>query len=309
MSDYSRRRFLQYGLGAGAAIGFPVTAGRAVKAGQVPDAGRVGVAGPKLKRFAERLPVPGAGIVVASPRAPGEYAFTLRQIRRRLHSQLPPTPFWAYDDGSGLSGQAGSFGMAIVARTGTPLHVSYTHRPPAVYPSWIPVDTRLSESGKAVRILTHLHGGFVSGASDGNPELMPRGFGPGQTQTVFYPNQGPHQSARQMWFHDHADGDTRLNVFAGLAAAYIIRDSHDTGAEPNPIGLPGGRYEIPLVIQDRQFNPDGTFRYPVSDIPGVTWIGEYFGDVMLVNGKVWPYLEVEPRLYRFRVLKAATRGS
>ena len=49
----------------------------------------------------------------------------------------------------------------------------------------------------------------------------------------------------------------------------------------------------------------GAFRYPVSDIPGVTWIGEYFGDVMLVNGKVWPYLEVEPRLYRFRILNGA----
>jgi spore coat protein A, manganese oxidase len=56
------------------------------------------------------------------------------------------------------------------------------------------------------------------------------------------------------------------------------------------------------VIQDRQFNPDGTFRYPVSGIPGVVWIGEYFGDVMLVNGKVWPFLDVEPRLYRFRIL-------
>ena len=97
-------------------------------------------------------------------------------------------------------------------------------------------------------------------------------------------------------------GTTRLNVFAGLAAAYILRDAFDTGTEPNPIGIPGGAYEIPLVIQDRQFNADGTFRYPVSDIAGATWIGEYFGDVMLVNGKVWPFLDVEPRMYRFRIL-------
>ena len=97
-------------------------------------------------------------------------------------------------------------------------------------------------------------------------------------------------------------GATRLNVFAGLAAAYILRDQYDTGAEPNPIGIPGGAYEIPLVIQDRQFNLDGTFLYPTSDIEGATWIGEYFGDVMLVNGKVWPFLNVEPRLYRFRIL-------
>jgi spore coat protein A len=91
-------------------------------------------------------------------------------------------------------------------------------------------------------------------------------------------------------------------VFAGLAGAYILRDEYDTGTEDNPIGIPAGRYEIPLVIQDRLFNPDGTMLYPKSGIPGAVWIGEYFGDVMLVNGKVWPFLDVEPRLYRFRVL-------
>ena len=150
--------------------------------------------------------------------------------------------------------------------------------------------------------MTHLHGGFVAADSDGNPAVTPNGFGPGETQTVFYTNQPPQMPASLLWFHDHGLGATRLNVFAGLAAAYILRDQFDTGAEPNPIGIPAGAYEIPLVIQDRQFNPDGTFLYPVSDIPGVTWIGEYFGDVMLVNGKVWPFLNVEPRMYRFRIL-------
>ena len=105
-----------------------------------------------------------------------------------------------------------------------------------------------------------------------------------------------------LWFHDHGLGTTRLNVLAGLAAAYILRDEYDTGDEPTPSAFPAGTYEIPLVIQDRNSTPDGTFRYPISDIPGATWIGEYFGDVMLVNGKVWPYLDVEPRLYRFRFL-------
>ena len=80
----------------------------------------------------------------------------------------------------------------------------------------------------------------------------------------------------------------------------------DTGAEPNPSGIPGGPYEIPLVIQDRQFNRDGTLLFPTSDIPGSVWIGEYFGDVMLVNGKVWPFLEVEPRLYGLRLLNGCS---
>ena len=151
-------------------------------------------------------------------------------------------------------------------------------------------------------MLTHLHGGFVAAASDGNPSATPAGFAHGETQTVFYPNEEPQVRATLLWFHDHAIGVTRLNVVAGLAAAYVIRDAFDTGAPGNVNGLPSGKYEIPLVVQDRQFNGDGTFHYPTSDIPGVTWIGEYFGDVMLVNGKVWPYLDVEPQLYRLRIL-------
>jgi spore coat protein A len=150
--------------------------------------------------------------------------------------------------------------------------------------------------------MTHLHGGFVAADSDGNPAVTPNGFGHGDTQTVFYTNQQPQMPASLLWFHDHGLGATRLNVFAGLAAAYILRDEFDTGTEPNPIGIPGGAYEIPLVVQDRLFNPDGTFLYPRSGIDGATWIGEYFGDTMLVNGKVWPFLDVEPRLYRLRIL-------
>jgi spore coat protein A, manganese oxidase len=246
--------------------------------------------------------MPGAGIVVATPTGPSQYSFTQTQIERQLHPQLPPTPLWAYDDGSGLTGQAGSFGMAVIGHSGTPLVASFTHNLPTTYPNWLPVDTRETPLGNQVRLMTHLHGGFVAADSDGNPAVTPDGFGFGQTQTVHYTNQKPQMPASLLWFHDHGLGATRLNVVAGLAAAYILRDEFDTGAEPNPIGIPGGRYEIPLVIQDRQFNPDGTFLYPTSDISGAVWIGEYFGDVMLVNGKVWPFLEVEPRLYRFRVL-------
>ncbi len=293
MIGMTRKRFLQYGAAGGAMIFLPWSA-------RTPAAGAA--VGGKLRKYLEPVPLPGSGIVVASPSGSNRYSFTQTQISRQLHPQLPPTPFWAYDDGSGLSGQAGSFGMAVVAESGTPLQVDFTHNLPATYPAWIPVDTRLTPLENQVRVMTHLHGGFVAADSDGNPALTPDGFGPGETQTVFYTNQLPQMPASLLWFHDHGLGATRLNVFAGLAAAYILRDEHDTGGEPNPIGIPGGAYEIPLVVQDRQFNPDGTFLYPTSDIEGVTWIGEYFGDVMLVNGKVWPFLEVEPRLYRFRIL-------
>jgi spore coat protein A len=288
MRRITRRRFLQYGLGAAGALALPWPARAAM--------------GGKLAKYVQPLPLPGSGMVVATPSGPNAYSFTQREICRQLHPDLPPTPFWAYDDGSGLAGQAGSFGMALVAQTGTPLQMSFTHGLPTTYPNWIPVDTRLTPLGDEVRVMTHLHGGFVAANSDGNPAVTPNGFGPGETQSVFYGNRAPQMAASLRWFHDHALGATRLNVFAGLAAAYIIRDQYDTGTEPNPVGVPGGPYEIPLVIQDRQLNADGTFLYPTSDIPGVTWIGEYFGDVMLVNGKVWPYLNVEPRMYRFRIL-------
>jgi FtsP/CotA-like multicopper oxidase with cupredoxin domain len=93
-----------------------------------------------------------------------------------------------------------------------------------------------------------------------------------------------------------------MNVVAGLAGGYLLRDSFDTGS--NPV-LPGpiGTYELPIVVQDRQFNPDGSLLYPIgpASMHG-PWIGEYFGDVMLVNGKIWPKLTVEPAVYRFRVL-------
>lgn len=291
MKNITRRRFLQYS--ASVALAFPW-------AGRIPKARAV--AGPTLRKYLEPVPLPGAGIVVATPSGVNEYSLSQRQITRQLHPSLPPTPIWAYDDGSGLEGQAGSFGLAVVGQSGTPLRLSYTHRLPENYPSWLPIDPRLTPLGTQVRLMTHLHGGFVPADSDGNPAVTPNGFGPGDTQTVSYTNQLPQMPASLLWFHDHGLGATRLNVFAGLAAAYILRDEFDTGAEPNPIGIPGGAYEIPLVIQDRQFSPDGTFLYPTSGIAGATWIGEYFGDVMLVNGKVWPFLDVEPRMYRFRIL-------
>jgi len=281
-----------YGAAAGAALAVPWARTSGVSA----------AASLELEKYVQPVPLPGSGIVVATPTGANTYAFTQTQIARQLHPSLRPTPLWAYDDGSGLGGQAGSFGLAVVARSGTPVTATFANALPAAYPAWIPVDTRLTPRGDQVRVMTHLHGGFVAADSDGNPAVTPDGFGPGDKQSVFYTNQPPQMPASLLWFHDHGLGATRLNVFAGLAAAYILRDQFDTGEEPNPIGIPGGAYEIPLVVQDRQFNPDGTFLYPASDIEGVTWIGEYFGDVMLVNGKVWPFLNVEPRLYRLRIL-------
>jgi spore coat protein A len=206
----SRRNFLKYSAGASASLALPWTVRQALAARPARS---------MLTKYIQPLPLPGAGIVVATPSGAHQYAFTQTEIMRQLHPHLPPTPLWAYDDGSGLAGQAGSFGMAVVAQSGTPLDVSYTNRLPLTYPDWIPVDTNLTPLGNQVRAMTHLYGAFVAGDSDGNPEVTPNGFGFGDTQTVHYTNQLPQMPATLLWFHDHARGATRLNVFAGLAAA------------------------------------------------------------------------------------------
>src|SRR5258708_693198 len=138
MTTITRRHFLKYSAGAGAALALPWTVRQAFAA--TPKRGM-------LTKYIQPLPVPGAGIVVAKTSGANHYAFTQTQIARQLHPQLPPTPLWAYDDGSGLAGQAGSFGMAVVAQSGIPLDVSYTHDLPATYPDWIPVDTHLTPLG------------------------------------------------------------------------------------------------------------------------------------------------------------------
>lgn len=163
-----------------------------------------------------------------------------------------------------------------------------------------------------VPIVTHLHGGLTESASDGLPEQW---FTPGYTMkgkdfvkdTYVYDN---NQEAATLWYHDHALGITRLNVYAGLAGFYILRDNNENELiKTNQI--PSGAYEIPLVIQDRMFTKDGQLFRPTTTedlpeaAPGLTILPEFFGDFMLVNGKAWPVLEVEPRLYRFRILNGS----
>lgn len=166
-------------------------------------------------------------------------------------------------------------------------------------------------------VVTHLHGGAVPSEFDGNPDAW---FTPGLgitgpgflTNSYIYPNS---QEATTLWFHDHVLGMTRLNLYAGLAAFYLIRDSYDTGIPDTGLRLPAGRYEIEMLIQDRQFDTNGQWFFPAGNPAGLNgtppnpavhpfWIPEFFGDAIVVNGKTWPYLEVEPRRYRFRLLNA-----
>jgi spore coat protein A len=103
-----------------------------------------------------------------------------------------------------------------------------------------------------------------------------------------------------LWYHDHAMGLNRLNIYAGLVGMMLVRDEHE-----DALHLPSGKYEIPLTFYDRNFSADGQLYYPTSGDPEHPWVSEFAGDAILLNGKIRPYLEVEPRLYRFRVLNAA----
>jgi spore coat protein A, manganese oxidase len=223
-------------------------------------------------------------------------------------------------------------GFTIEARRGTPTKVSYLNNLPLSprLQKYLTIDQTvhwadpLEQMGSVSPyagpppIVTHLHGSEVPSAFDGHPEGW---FTPGQgrqvrtgtgfsTNVYTYPNA---QQATALWFHDHALGITRLNVYAGLAAFYLIRDSYDTGVAGTGLDLPSGKYEVELAIQDRQFDTNGQWFFPAGEPAGLNgtppnpethpfWLPEFFGDVIVVNGKTWPYLEVEPRRYRFRIL-------
>jgi spore coat protein A len=160
-----------------------------------------------------------------------------------------------------------------------------------------------------VPIVTHLHGGETQSAYDGGPEqwFTPNGIhGPTYaTAEPTYLNAAVYeylntQEPTTLWYHDHALGLTRINVFSGLAGFYLLRDPSDTVAA----SLPTGEYEVPLAIQDRSFLSDGSFDFGAkgvnSDHP--YWVPEYFGDTIMVNGLVWPNMDVKQATYRFRVL-------
>jgi FtsP/CotA-like multicopper oxidase with cupredoxin domain len=177
--------------------------------------------------------------------------------------------------------------------------------------------------------VVHLHGAEVPSNFDGGPDAWWTTDGKrgkaydslsvtdANAAIYRYPNQQP---ATTLWFHDHALGTTRINVLSGLAGMYLVRDQFDTGLPNNPLRLPAGDQEIELVLQDRQFStngqlyfPDGTESDPSAVLNGdptnplihPTWIPEFFGDTIVVNGRTWPYLEVEPRRYRFRIVNGS----
>ncbi len=256
---------------------------------------------------------------------------------------FPKTTVWGYQGtakdaltGANLGVVSGTPGCTIEATQGVPVKVKWVNNlvdsagNPLKY--FLPVDSTIhwanpnglpmgtmnmaasSSTGASalspVPIVTHLHGGEVPSTSDGFPDswYTPDGkHGPAYTTeestdpnaaVYIYPNTQPPTT---LWYHDHALGLTRLNVLSGLAGFYIIRN------QPDPIAqmLPGGAYDMPLVLQDRSFYTNGSLYYPdVGNYPDVhpVWQPSFLGDTIIVNGLAWPNMNVDQGVYRFRIL-------
>lgn len=267
-----------------------------------PGVRTVEAASPVLTRYVDPLPIPGVHTPLTVKKGVPYYEVTMTQFLQQLHSQLPPTPVWGYNNSYP--------GPTFEARMGVPISVKWINNLPSTHLLQTAIDPTIPDPAvwgtlPYVRTVAHLHGGFTPPQFDGLPlAWFTSGkkpwTGPGYvTDTYTYPNA---QQAATLWYHDHALGITRLNVYAGLAGFYLIRDAVEDG-----LNIPKGAYEIPIVIQDRMFNPDGTLFYPNVGVTAMhpIWVPEFFGDVPVVNGKAFPYLEVEPRRYRFRLLNGS----
>ncbi len=227
------------------------------------------------------------------------------------------TKVWAY----GTATQPARYpGYSFVVRKDQAIKVRYSNGLTNVqYSADVPVDQTMhwadprNEGNPANRpytgpvpLVAHQHGGDTAAGSDGVPDAWAT---PGDAITgrLFNPlySYDNSQEATQLWYHDHTAGTTRLNVYMGLAGNYFIRDANE-----DSLRLPKYPYEVPLMIQDRTFLDNGELFYASTDAenpaaPTPTHLPENFGDVVLVNGKAWPVLDVEPRKYRFRIVNGS----
>lgn len=279
----SRRHFLEAGLVAGAGVLLPARLSPAatalVPAGVTP--------------FTEQLPTL-ADLGVVDMTAGGATTLDMVNTTHRFHSGLGAADTFAYRVPGGTQSY---LGPVIVAQQDVAFDLTVSNRLTshplafALDPALVPAG---SDDATSPRTSIHLHGGNTAPGSDGGPLDV---FTSGASRTYHYGNT---QEAAGLWYHDHSLGITRLNVYAGLAGGYLVRNADDPG---DGTVLPAPPFEVPLVIQDRMFRPDGTLDYPPNMNPTTPrpWAPEFFGDVATVNGKAWPNLDVRQGKYRFRV--------
>ncbi|GAA3148716.1 multicopper oxidase domain-containing protein [Streptomyces rectiviolaceus] len=276
----------------------------------------------ELTPYVTQLPVPPVlrpdSVAVGDETdVPAETEIALRPAWIRLHPQLPPTLMWGYDGCVP--------GPTIEVRRGRRIRIAWTNRIPkgGEYPVTSVEVPRADpnpgtlpgrggvEPNKDVAALpawsvTHLHGAQTGGGNDGWAD---NAVGFGDAQLSEYPND--HQAV-QWWYHDHAMNITRWNVQAGLYGTYFVRDD-----EEDALHLPSGEREIPLLLADRNLDTDEDGRLngrllhktvivqaknPETGKPvSLPFTGPY----STVNGRIWPYADVDAAWHRFRLVNAS----
>jgi FtsP/CotA-like multicopper oxidase with cupredoxin domain len=209
---------------------------------------------------------------------------TQRLGQHSFHPELPLQTVSGYD---------GVFpGPTFLARYGQPALVRMINQLP-------PLEQRLVEGFGRSETSCHLHNSHTPSESDGYPTDF---FGPGQFYDHHYPNIPAGGDEREkmstLWYHDHREGFTAQNVYKGMAGFYLLYDEQDTGDESTGFHLPGGQFDVPLLLTDKVFDQDGKVFFDLFNLDGI------LGDKLTVNGAIQPFFAVHPRKYRFRLLNA-----
>jgi FtsP/CotA-like multicopper oxidase with cupredoxin domain len=267
------------------------------------------------------------------------YTVSMKQFGQQI---LPPslnltTTTWGYEGhakdavtGADLGVIANSPGPTFETEKGTPITVKWVNTitssslfavDPTIHwanPNNMATPTSpflafppgYAQAQSPVPLVNHVHGLEVQSSSDGGPDqwFTSTGVqGPGYRSLTptdpnaaifYYPNSQPPTT---LFYHDHALGMTRLNLASGLAGFYLVRGENDSLED----SLPSGKYEVPLAIQDRSFNTDGSYAFPnvgVNPDDHPYWMPEFFGNTIMVNGQIWPNMNVDQGQYRFRIV-------
>ena len=285
----------------------------------------------RSKQFTAAMPNPLDPANQFAPDVAGGTSYTLKiqEFQANLGLVNPSTgkavttTLWGY----GSTTQAPSYpGRTFNLRQNVPVTVRYVNElmnSAGPLPHRLPVDTTIDWAnpgnlgGRApVPLVAHRHGGDQGTLSDGLPDAwstpdvnkdgMPDYRGRLFSASYTFDNS---QEAGHLWYHDHALGVTRLNVYMGLAGNYFIRDKNEDYLVQCG-QLPAYPYELPICIQDRQFKNTGALNYPATDpanpqAPNPTHLPEFFGDVIVANGVPWPLFNCERRMYRLRLLNGS----
>jgi spore coat protein A, manganese oxidase len=243
----------------------------------------------QITKFAEPLPIPAFAQPISVDPLTGVPTFhiTMTQFQQKMAANLPSTTVWGYEGAVP--------GPVIAVTKNVPAVITWDNELPTTPLLRIDHTIPGAEANLPdVRAVVHVHGAHVQPQFDGLPDQW---FTPGNSVTNTYPNA---QRGANLIYHDHAMGVTRLNVYAGLIGGFVIVDPAEAA-----LGLPSGKFDVPLVIQDKTFNRDSTSPKFGQLVYPAKWVPEYFGTAITVNGMAWPYEKVKPRKYRFRVWNGA----